>query len=675
MTKGINGKLLFVDLTEEKIWDEEIDTETIEKFVGGYGIGAKILYERMKPGINPLGEENILGFMTGAFNGTGALSGGRSTVFAKSPLTGGWGDANTGGYFGNALKQTGFDGVFFQGISSKPVYLYINEGNPELKDASNIWGKNSFETEESIKQELDNSRIRIACIGQAGEKLSLISGIMNDKGRASARSGLGAVMGSKKLKAVAVSGKKKPELADEELLKKANQQIKKVYDLKIPKMEHFMVTKCAPIMPFFVKTGIVNKLPPFTIGACIDLLKMYGTAGFTEHCTVINDAGVKNWKGSSAKDFPRKKVLNVAGDMINSFNTKNFACGSCPLACGAVQKVDHPKYGYEEGHKPEFETLAAFGPMCLVDDTEAVLYANHLCNLYGFDTISMGTVIAFAMECFEKGIITKEDTGGIDLTWGNADAMIQILEKMAARDGIGDILADGVKVASEKLGKGSEEFAMHVGGQELGQHDPRLNPGFGLTAVTDATPGKHTPGGTGWFEWGLIDPMRFHKQLGPVAKTISPSDRTSIMKNKWDYEESGLLHICANSFQNAVNVVGLCMFPIYIDPDFPVEDLVSATMGLSMTFDDFLKMGERVNTIRHCFNLREGFKPSDFRLPDRIQGAAKNEVGAHKGVNIDVEGLKKRYYTLIDWDYETGLPSKEKIAELGLENLVGDLYK
>lgn len=660
MLKGINGKLLFVDLARRKMWDEEIDEKIFQKFAGGYGIGAKILYERMKPGVDPLGEDNILAFMTGALNGTGAACCGRSTVMGKSPLTGGWGDANTGGFFGNALKAARYDGIFLLGKSEKPVYLLVNDGEAELKDAAHLWGKDSFETEDLIRDELQNNRTRIACIGQAGENLSLISGIMNDKGRASARSGLGALMGSKKLKAVAVFGTRKVEIADKELLRKSNEKIKKI-SARTPSKTKMLIEKLmTPLLPLFVRLKV--KLPPPQPPAMAHLFRTYGTSGILSFSSVTQDAGIKNWKGASSAEFPRKKSLKISDDNIIKYNTKRFSCGSCVIGCGAVQAVDHPEYGIEKGHKPEYESLSVFGTMTLVDHTEAVIYANHLCNIYGLDVISAGTTIAFAMECFEDGIITKEDTGGIDLKWGNHQAMLDVLKKMALREGFGNVLADGVKKAAERIGKGSEKFAIHVGGQEVPMHDPRNAPGFGTTYIVDPTPARHTQGGTGFFDMGFLSPEMYSEYQVP-SKT-----------DKYDYEIKAKLQAIDSHYHHACNVFGLCTFPPLIDPSFPVVDLINGATGFGIDLDGFLEIGERANTIRQCFNTREGLKPDDFKLPERLKGNPPLEKGALKDITIDIDTLKKRYFEYMDWDLETGFPSKAKIDLLGLGKLVGDLY-
>ena len=483
---------------------------------------------------------------------------------------------------------------------------------------------------------------------------------MNDKGRASARSGLGAVMGSKKLKAVAVSGSLKVEVADRGLLKETNEEIRKIFIQKPTKIQMFIEKLMTPLLPLFVKLKV--KLPSPETPAMAHLFKTYGTTGILSFASVTQDAGIKNWKGASSVDFPRKKSLKISDDNIIKYNTKRISCGSCTIGCGAAQALDHPEYGIEKGHKPEYEALSAFGSLTLVDHTEAVIYANHLCNIYGLDVISAGATIAFAMECFENGIITKEDTGGIDLSWGNHKEMIDVLKKMAMREGFGDVLADGVKIAAEKIGKGSEQYAIHVGGQEVPMHDPRNAPGFGTTYTVDPTPARHTQGGTGFYDLGFLNPATFADYQVPT-KT-----------DKYDYETKAKLQVLDSHYHHACNVFGLCTFPPFIDPKFPIVDLINRATGLGIDLDGFLEIGERANTIRQCFNVREGFKPSDFKLPKRLQGDPPLKKGALKGVTIDIDTLKKRYFEYMDWDIEKGLPSRKKIEALGLDKLVGDLY-
>jgi len=430
VTGGYAGKIGFVNLSSGEIREQELDEKLARYFIGGHGLGARILFENQKGRVDALGPENVLGFVTGPLTGTPVPTGGRYAVVCKSPLTGGWGDANSGGFFGPELKFAGWDAIFVSGIASKPSYLMITNAGIEIKDASRLWGKDAIETEEALASEIGDPKIRVACIGPASEKLSLISGICNDKGRYAGRSGVGAVMGSKRLKAVVVRGKGKVAVVDGASIKKLNQEFtRKMKDVG------------------FIQT----------------LIK-YGTCGNTVAVVGSGVSPIKNWQLTGAESFPT--VEKIGGDNVIAYETKKYGCFSCPIRCGGITTVSSGKYPVTETHKPEYET-------------------NDMCNRGGLDTISTGSVIAFVMECYEHGIITRADTDGMELTWGNAEAMIAMTEKIIHREGFGDVLADGVKVAAKKIGKGAEKLAMHVGGQEPGLHNATFFPGRGTGFVAD----------------------------------------------------------------------------------------------------------------------------------------------------------------------------------------------
>ncbi|MDY7031338.1 MAG: aldehyde ferredoxin oxidoreductase family protein [Thermodesulfobacteriota bacterium] len=650
-----NGRMLFVDLTTGEFREEQVTEETYRKFIGGYGLGAKVLYENMKPGIDPLGPENILGFLTGLLNGTGVIGSGRYTVVAKSPLTGGWGDANSGGHFAEALKRTGYDAVFFTGRSNKPVYLVLTDTVQELRDAGNIWGKDTVETEDSILEELEDKKFKIACIGPAGEKLSLISGIVNDKGRLAARSGLGAVMGSKNLKAIAVHGSKKVSVADSEGLKKLNADIRPTFKARPSKIQNFLNKTLTPLLPLLVRLKV--PLPPPDQKLVAQLFSDYGTCSFVAPSAETQDSPIKNWSGVAHRDFPmRTKSSKISDDNIVKYVKKKFACSNCPVACGGIVEVKDGPYPIGESHKPEYETIAAFGSNILNDDLGSVFMANDMCNRAGIDSISAGSTIAFAIECYENGLITKEDTDGIALKWGDAEAMLSVLNKMVKREGFGDVLADGCKTAASKIGNGSERYAMHVGGQEIAMHDPRLNPGFGTTYVADPTPGRHTQVGLGYDEMGL----------GIMNEKLLSQYNFPKFK-KYEYGNKGKKNTLVSSYGQIINCAGLCMFHFFVVPFYPLLDYIKAATGWDYTHEELMITGKRIQTIRQLFNVREGITPKDFSLPQRIVGDPPLSDGPLKGVTIDIEKLKSNYFKEMGWDYDSGIPSDQELKDISLE--------
>ncbi len=616
---GYMGKILWVDLAKGSIHSQALDHDLAEKFVGGYGIGAGLLYQRMKPGVDALGPDNVLGFTTGPLTGTKAPMTSRHTVVGKSPLTGTWGDSNSGGFFANALKRSGWDCLFLEGIADSPVYLVIDHDSVQTRDASHLWGQDCRQTDRSIKDELGDESFRVVCIGPAGEKRSLLAGIVTEGGRIAARSGLGAVMGSKNLKAVAVRGSRAVPIANSgsfsRLVKDISRQLK-------------------------------HNLSPFG-----GILRELGTCGLLANAVLLQDAPIKNWSGTNDRDFTVAQAESIGGKNIVEYQKKRFGCGGCPVACGGVINLNNRKYRVVGGHKVEYETLAAFGSMCLVDDLPSIIYANELCNQAGIDTMSVGTAVAFAMECFERGLLSKEDLDGTCLTWGNAESMVKVVEAICRREGVGEILADGTRKAAEKIGQGSEQFAMHVAGQELPLHDPRLTPGYATTYCVDSTPARHTQSGSHSYDNGG------HKVLFNELNLPEPE--------RYDYKNKGEIHRAYANFQHTLSCAGLCIF-CTAAIDYPVLDLMNAVTGWDMDLPGFLQKGESIDTIRHLYNLREGFKPSDFSLPRRVRGEPPLSGGPLEGRSIDVESMKLAYYQALGRNPDTGQVSRERLEKLGL---------
>jgi aldehyde:ferredoxin oxidoreductase len=603
MANAYMGKILWVDLSTGDIKEETPDESLYRDFLGGYGLGARLIYSRQKGGVDPLGPENVLGLVTGPLTGTPAVTGVRYVAVGKSPITGGWGDANSGGYFGPYLKFAGYDAVFFTGVSKKPVYLYINNGKAELKDASALWGKDTYETEDALKDEYGKDT-HVSCIGPSGEMQSLIACIITKRGAAAGRSGMGAVMGSKKLKAVAVSGNMPVPIADKARMDELRKE----------------------------QTQVLLNPPPGPMQEMNAKMPMYGTTSMTDRNAHSGDTPVKNWGGVGVRDFP--DASGLTGDAAIHNRKGAEPCWRCPISCQASLYAGEGEYKYPEGtRRIEYETQGSFGTLCLNNNTESLNMCNHLCNSYGLDTISGGGVMAFAIECYENGIITKEDTDGIELTWGNHRAIVAMTEKMCKREGIGAILADGVKVASEKIGKGAEKYAVHIGGQELGMHDPKHGqyPGNMSSARyhMDATPGRHTQGfGPGGFNGHII------------------------------------------------NASGLCLFGAFGSAggtNFILENLKAAT-GWDLTQDDLMKIGERIANIRHAFNLREGINPLEWAVHPRIVGDPPLDAGPLAGVSTDHEHQVYWGLGALDWDRNTAKPSRQKLLSLGLDDVADELW-
>ena len=618
MIGGYMGKTLFVDLTRGEIKEETSDEKLCRDFIGGYGIGARIMYSRQKGGVDPLGPDNILGLATGPLTGSTTCWGARYTVMAKSPLTGAWGDANSGGEFGPFLKFAGYDAVYFTGVSDKPVYLLCRDGKAELRDAASIWGKDSYQTVELLKSELGDD-FRIANIGPAGEKRALLASVMTDSYRAAARAGLGAVMGSKRLKAVVAMGNKTIPIADKEALSEATRK--------------FVA---------YVKTNPLGTL-----------MRETGTCGNTANNVLVGNCPVKNWGGAGALDFPTAERID--GKNVIALQYKRHGCWRCPNPCGGLM-VAGKQYEYPKGtYKPEYESIAGFGPMCLNDNLESIILANDICNRYGVDTISAGATIAFAIECYENGIISKSDTDGIELTWGNHSAIIAMLNKLVKREGFGDVLADGVRVAAQKIGRGAEQYAIHVHGQEPAYHDPRFSPSFATGYVVDAEPGRHSQGGLAPPEEGL--PME-GLELPPVGR-----DRRT-------FTGKGPLEAWLRNMQHITNCAGICYFGDWTMPREAIPTLLSCVTGWQVSPEELVTTGERISTIRQAFTLREGLRPpKDFKLEGRPAGEPPIKKGPVANITVDVTALSDDYYKAMGWDPETAIPSKKKLIELGLDDI------
>jgi aldehyde:ferredoxin oxidoreductase len=396
MGGGFWGRVLWVDLTTRRIWEEALPEAVYRRYLGGYGLGVAILYERMPAGADPLGPENILGFLPGLLTGSGALFSGRFMVVARSPLTGGWGEANCGGNFGPALRGAGYDGLFVTGMAERPVYLYIDSERAELRDATDMWGMDAVETEEALREKLGPD-VRVACIGPAGERLSLLAGIVNDDGRIAARCGLGAVMRAKRLKAVAVRGKKRPPLADPDAFKRATAAYRRLFQRRPSPWSHRIPGLLRRLLPLLRWFGARPSGGP--VQMVIDSFRIYGTAAGTAVLVELGDTPVRNWAGIGPRDFPLERSARLSDDAVIQHNLRPYACHSCPVACGAI--VRQPDGG--TSHKPEYETLAALGPLLMNDDLDVVMRCNELCNRVGLDTISTGVAVAFALEVAEQG--------------------------------------------------------------------------------------------------------------------------------------------------------------------------------------------------------------------------------------------------------------------------------
>ena len=613
------GKFLWVNLTDGTMREEVPDEALLRGFVGGYGVGARLLYDRMQPGTDPLGPDNVLGFITGPLTGTSAPTGTRWTVIGKSPLTGTWGDANASGFFGVALKQAGYDAIFFTGATERPVCLYLDEGQAELRDASSLWGLDCYQVEDWVKTALGDD-VEAACIGPAGEKLALISAVLHYKGRAAGRSGLGAVMGAKRLKMIAARGTKGVALADPE----AVQALRRKYVKEIT-------------------SGVGSS----------DFYRETGTPGYTPQGLVNGDSPTRNW-GASVLAFPEVDLLEF--DELLRYRVSRESCWQCPIACWGTSRVD---YGGQtiEAHQPEYETASAFGSMTLNNNYPSLIKANDLCNRYGLDTISAGACVAFAIECYERGLIGPDDTGGIELAWGDHHAMNALLEKLARREDFGDVLADGVKRAAERLEPVAEPFAMHIGGQELPMHDPRFEPALGVIYKIDSTPGRHTQA------CQYLVPPGF------------PSERPDFGEDRENQEGRGRWVKEASCLCHTMNASGICLFGYLSTHITFVPEFLSAVTGQPFTVDDMLLVGERIANMRQAFNVREGINPVAEPIPERAFGIPPLPDGPTARITVQIEQMVREHLEEMGWTQDAAVPRRDVLERLGLGDIAKDLWE
>lgn len=660
--RGFWGRILNIHLGSRRLEYEEIGDDVYGKFIGGIGLGAKVLWERMKPGVDPLGPENMLGFTTGLLTDTGSLFTGRFMVVGKSPATNGWGDANCGGYFSPFLKRCGIDAVFFQGQSESPAYLLVNDEGAEIKDGSDLWGLDTMETEKRLKDR-HGARAQVACIGPAGEGLSFMAGVVNDQGRIAARGGLGAVMGSKKVKAIVAVGTQRIGVIDSKRVQELSRQFLKRIE-KGQRLKPFLGDRLLGIMGLITRKSRLYPRQPADLWRL--LLSKYGTAGITALSAESGDSPVRNWGGVGYRDFPLSRSKKIGPEAVLQYEVKKYGCYSCPLHCGGIVKVTDGPYPIEEMHKPEYESLCALGTLLLNEDLPSIFKINDLVNRAGMDTISCGGVLAFAVECFENGLLTKSDTDGLELRWGNAPALVALTEKIIKREGLGDLLADGVKKAAERIGKGSERFAVHCGGMEAPMHDPKFDPGYGISYSCEPTPGRHTISSYQFLDLQFLE--KKFKRAGKVPALTT-------YHQKYNYENRGEAVAIDSFYKMLVDCAGACLFGTQIRGDIPLCEWMNAVTGWDLSNDDYLQIGERVEQLRHAFNIREGLNPQkDFRPHPRLYGDPPLPKGPAKGVTLDMEKLTRSFYQAMHWDLETARPEKDYLKDLGLDEVVSVLY-
>ncbi len=644
MPYGYWGKILWIDLSTGRIDAEKPSDEIYRRYLGGYGLGVHYLYERMAPGTDPLGADNILGFLPGLLTGSGAQFSGRFMVVARSPLTGAWGEANCGGDFGTALRGAGLDGLFITGKSNRPEYIYIDNENVEIRDASIVWGQDTCQAEDSL-QAMTSQDAKVACIGSAGEKLSLLAGIVNHDGRLAARCGLGAVMGSKNLKAVVARGKSRPPLADPKSFKSYSAQYLSIFRRKPSGISGQIPALMTHLLPLFRR--LKTKLSSGPVDMVVDSYRRYGTSAGTAVSIELGDTPVHNWTGIGYRDFPIKISEGLSDQAVIQPMVGAFACQSCPVACGGVVTLPDG----DLGHKPEYETLASFGPMTMVTDLSTIMRCNNICNLAGLDSISAGSVVAFALECAEKGWLPAGMAGELPLKWGDGDVVLELTRRIADRaPGLGEWLADGVQKASQHLSSEARQAAVHAGGQELAMHRGLYEPGVAAGYALDPAPGRHTSTNSGCASVAAFLP--YFDMLG-----VHPAAR-------YDYPGKGATQAVAMPLYRAYDSLGLCQFGLMMGQP-PFLEWLNAATGWELDKAGFYQIGKQIQVLRHAFNAKHGL-PAQFTLPARERGDPPASIGPLANRTLDMEAMANSYFNFLGIDPETGLPTPETARELGL---------
>jgi len=614
--KGYIGKILRVNLSRGTFHDEPLSNELAENFIGGAGMAARILYQELKPGIDPFSEDNKLVMLAGPVAGTMVPAGSRMGAYSKSPQTNSFFHSSCGGHFAPELKYAGYDGIIFEGKSPQPVYLFIDDGQPELRDARHLWGKKSYETQELLLEELGSGEIQIAAIGPAAEHMVRFAGIFCGC-RALARGGLGAVMGSKNVKAVAVRGYGSIEIPD---YARAEAYYKEIY--------------------------AKFKATPSTS----QVLPTYGTPVLVNANNSLGVFGYKNWQEELYPD-----AQGLSGEVMKEKIVKrNKSCFACPVGSGKYCVVGAGAYAGFINEGPEYEDIFSFGSMCGHNDIEVVCAAERFCDDMGMDAIEAGVAIAFAMECFEKGLITTKETDGMELRFGRADLILPMIEKMALRQGfIGDLLAEGVKRAAEKIGQGSEFFAMHNKGLTFAGHSARGMPGFALGYATGPRGGSHHDGRPTGERTGLVK----RETIEGKAEYTARINHLNILT------DSMILCHLAEAVWGPLDVTET------------VVQAINVVTGMDLSLEDGKKTAERIwNQIR-AFAVREGYRRKDDKLPPRFMEEPIKD-GPSKGMVISREMLDRmldEYYAFRGWDKETGIPTRERLISLGLEDVAEDM--
>jgi aldehyde:ferredoxin oxidoreductase len=661
---GYLGKILWVDLSYAKTWEERLDDDIYERFVGGYGLAAKVIFDQQPARLPVFDPGNIVAVMSGLLTNGRGLFNGRWMLAGKSPLTGTWGDSNCGGNFAPTIKGAGYDGIFIKGASERPVYLLVDgdRGHVSIEDASDLWGQRDAVETEQVLNCRHGQDFRTIAIGVGGEHRSLISGVVNDRGRLAGRSGFGAVFGAKKLKAICARGTRPVPVHDQDLVWQHSQGL---------------------------LTDLVENLGEFG-----QTMKNTGTAGTLTDSAESGDAPIKNWLGVGAQDFPKDKADDINGFSVTAHEVEKYYCHGCPFGCGGICQVRDHLRSYET-HRPEYETLCGFGAQLLNHNLDSIFAVNEMCNRAGIDTISCATTLDWVFDAFNRGLIDEAITG-MRLKWGDHKAVVELVRQIVEnRDFGGRYLKDGLREAVRRLFSASgmitdpekiaeaESCAMHVHGQELPMHDSRLKEGglgLGVGYEVEPTPGRHTSTFPGIDAY--TKPAAVKDSENSATLRTNPRARTHKFQSRYlrdpdqPLEQLGEDLRDASCAEDVINALGLCNFAFYLGPNPPFVEWANATTGWALTLHQYLEVGRRIKTIRHAFNIREGIDVAQVRMPERARGAPpmKHGPSAYSANVLMWDDAKQAYYRAMGWDPVTAKPLEDTLRGLLLPEVRDLLY-
>lgn len=660
---GTHGRVLIVDLSTQSHTIEEIDEQVYRQFLGGYGLGAYLMWRHFPEGVDALAEGACFAIVAGLLTGSRAPFSGRIQIVGKSPLTGTWADSNSGGSVASHLRNAGFDGLVVKGKAPEPTVLVIEDAEVRFVPAAELWGQEIPEAFTTLKERYGGkSEVGVSAIGPSGEQQSRIASVMNDRYHAFGRQGFGAIYGSKNLKAIVIRGTHELPIKDPKRFKAVCKAITTEYQTDLGWFMRFVVWFSQTrrflgwLYRAFVRLGLKIEAPQPA------MRQMWSDRGTTAAVAISienGDAPIKNWKGVGAIDFPlASKGHKIDGPAVDELITKKLSCGDCPAPCKGI--VGSKKRGLSDVRRPDYETICGFGANLLNDDIHLVTACHDACNRYGFDAVSSSATLGWVCEAVEVGALSADDLDGIDMRWGNGEAALELTVRIGTGEGCGDWLRHGVAHAAAHLGKGSEDYAVHVHGSEPAYHDSRFTSLMGVNYIADPTPGRHTTGSASWNETFGVG--------FALPKAVPESEVVVAWKGT---EGKGKAQAHFSNSHQVLNGLGLCMFT-GLTGGLPWRELTDALTGWGLDERELLECGERIQNLRAAFNRREGIVPADFAPHRRMLGEGDGLLtkGPLRGISVPLLSLRDDYFDAMCWDKKTGALTRSRAGELGIATLL-----